>query len=106
MRPTRGFLDVITAQNPEVVEDLGHDSGHGRLTGAGRSSEHKVAEVRRFRSLVLSDLEGIAQLGQLRFDSVHAEIKFNSEVVVNVFRMNGLVLELHPLAFNIARIGL
>ena len=68
---TRSLFDVVARQNSEHGKDVGHDSGHGRLSGARSSSEDEVTEIGRLRAFRFRHLEGVAQLSQFPFDSLH-----------------------------------
>jgi hypothetical protein len=68
---TGSLFEVITCQNSKVEEDGGHDSGHGRFSGARGSSKDEVTKVRRLRAFHFHHLDEVEQLGQLLLDSPH-----------------------------------
>jgi hypothetical protein len=75
---------MIPQQNSKIGEDGGHDSGHSRFSGAWSSSEDEVTEIRRLRSFPFRQLESVAQLGQLLFDSFHP-IHEKKKIILQIF---------------------
>jgi hypothetical protein len=75
---------VIACQNSEIGEDGGHDSAHSRFSGAWSSSEDKVTKIEWLRAFPFHQLESVAQLGQLLFDSFHP-VHEKKKIILQIF---------------------